>query len=161
MYRNQVIPRKKATEAVSGVWTSDTHLGGVVLTVHRVFGALVTFGAPMTVELLQFVRTVERTADQFWNMTRCTINTSYFLNTCTNIALTLCLYLLSNFPHSVVLIPETRPSISLLTPSFVHPNDIWWITQVKKRPCSWHFIFFQIRSFFSCTSFSNFYVFPL
>ena len=116
MSRNQVIPSTKATEAVSRVWASDTHLGGVGLTIHRVFGSLVAGGTPVAMELLELVRTFERTADQFCNMTRCTmlikINTSYFLNTRTNIALKLCLYLLSNFSLSGALRPKTRPSIS-------------------------------------------------
>jgi len=40
-------------------------LGGVGLTIHRVFGSLIAGGTPVAMELLQPVRTSERTADQF------------------------------------------------------------------------------------------------
>jgi len=65
MSRNQVIRSKKASEAVSGVWESETHLSSVGLTIHRVFGSLVARGTPVAVELLQLVRTFERPANQF------------------------------------------------------------------------------------------------
>ena len=71
MYTNQVVPSKKVSEAMSGLWASDTHLGGVGLTIHRVFGSLIASGTPVAMELLQPVRIFERTANQFWNMTRC------------------------------------------------------------------------------------------